>query len=132
MARRSTSSTTPQPPIRTVEQMRRRIERLDNCIRDLEAFDPQTAQKRYGIPEVEALEASIDDALAAAFGHRTHSYNRYKDAATLDNGPHTVRIQPAFGRGPAINYEYQEAQEARQYLTEGKQRSIALLRQAIR
>lgn len=132
MARRTSINMPIQPPVLTVDQKRRRIERLDNCIRDLEAFDPQTAQKRYGIPEVEALEAAIDDALAAAFGHGTHSYNRYKDAATLDNGPHTVRIQPPFGRGPAINYEYQEAQEARQYLTEGKQRSIALLRQAIR
>ena len=132
MARRTSINMPIQPPVLTVDQKRRRIERLRNCIRDLEAFDPQTAQKRYGIPEVEALEAAIDDALAAAFGHGTHSYNRYKDAATLDNGPHTVRIQPAFGRGPAINYEYQEAQEARQYLTEGKQRSIALLRQAIR
>jgi hypothetical protein len=132
MARRSTSSTTPQPPILTVEQMRRRIERLENCIRDLEAFDPQTVQKRYGVPEVEALEAAIDDALAAAFGHRTHSYNRYKDAADLDNGPHVVRVQPAFGRGPMIDYDAQEAHEARRYFADGKQRSIALVRQAIR
>src|SRR5579862_5337298 len=132
MARRTTSYTPPQAPILTVDQKRRRIERLENCIRDLEAFDPQIVQKRFGIPEVMALEAAIDEALAAAFGHGTHSYNRYKDAATLDNGPHIVRVQPAFGRGPTVNYDAQEAHEARRYLAEGKQRSIALLRQAIR
>jgi hypothetical protein len=132
MARRSNSSTMAQPPVLTVEQMRRRIERLENRIRDLEAFDPHTVQKRYRIPEVEALEAAIDDALAAAFGHRTHSSNRYKGAADLDNGPHVVRVQPAFGRGPMMDYDAQEAHEARRYFADGKQRSIALLRQAIR
>jgi hypothetical protein len=132
MARRTTSYAPPQPAVLTVDQKRRRIERLENCIRDLEAFDPQTVQKRYGIPEVEALEAAIDDALAAAFGHGTHSYNRYKAAADLDAGPNMVRIQPAFGRGPMIDHDAQEAHEARRYLAEGKQRSIALLRQGIR
>ena len=124
MARRTTSYKPPQPPVLTVDQKRRRIERLETCIRDLEAFDPQTVQKRYSVPKVMALEAAIDAALAAAFGHGTHSYNRYKDAATLDNGPHTMRVQPAFGRGPTINYEAQDAHEARRYLAEGKQRSL--------
>lgn len=39
-------------PSLTVEQSRRRIERLQNCIRELEDFEPQEVQKRYGIPEV--------------------------------------------------------------------------------
>jgi hypothetical protein len=51
--------------------MRRRIERLQRCIDELEAFDPQKVQKRYREPEVMRLEAMIDEALSAAFGHGT-------------------------------------------------------------
>ncbi len=131
MARRP-AAPPPQTPVLTGDQKRRRIERLQNCIRDLQSFDPQKVQKRHGIPEVMALEAAIDEALSAAFGHATPAYNRYRDAATLDNGPHTTRIQPAWGRGGGANYDAQDAHEARQYLTEGKQQSIAILQQAIR
>jgi predicted nucleotide-binding protein len=129
MARRP-SPPPPETPALSVEQKRRRIDRLQNCIRDLEAFDPQTVQKRYGIPEVMALEAAIEDALSAAFGHGTPAYGRYKRAASLDNGPQNLRGDPMFD-GP-INYDAKDAYEARQYLAEGKQQSIALLEQAIR
>jgi predicted nucleotide-binding protein len=105
---------------------------LQDCIRALEEFDPQKVQKRYGIPEVMELEASIKGALAAAFGDGTPAYNRYRSAASLDNGPHFARTGDAFGRGPQIDYDARDAQEARQYLTEGKQRSIGLLQEAIR
>jgi len=131
MARRP-AAPQPQVPVLTADQKRRRIERLQNCIRDLEAFDPQTGQKRYGIPEVMALEAAIDEALSAAFGHGTPAYNRYRDAAALDHGPRTMRVQAGWGGSGAVNYDARDAREARQYLAEGKQRSIALLRQAIR
>jgi len=110
--------------------MRRRIDRLQRCINELETFDPQKVQKRYGEPEVTRLEAMIDEALAAAFGHGTPAYNRYREAATLDHGPRVLRMGPAFGRGPQINYDAQEAHEARGYLADGKVQSIALLRQA--
>ena len=73
----------------------------------------------------------IDEALAAAFGHRTPAYDRYREAATLDHGSPDIRMSPAFGRGQHINYDAQEAQEARLYLADGKVRSIVLLRQAI-
>jgi predicted nucleotide-binding protein len=128
MARRPTKPT-PQSPVLTPGQIRRHIEKFQRCIQELEAFDPQKVQKRYSIPEVMALEAAIDEALSAAFGHGTPAYNRYKRAASLDNGPHFARI--AFGHG-ATDYDAQEAQEARKYLTDGKQQSIALLQQAIR
>jgi len=105
---------------------------LESCIRDLEDFDPQSVQKRYGIPEVMALEAAIKDALAAAFGDGTPAYYRYKRAASLDNGPHTARTGTAFGRGPQIDYEARDREEARKYLADGKRESIALLREAIR
>jgi hypothetical protein len=52
-----------EPRILTVEQKRRRIERLQNCIRDLEAFDTQKVQKRFG-PEVMAFKAAIEEVYA--------------------------------------------------------------------
>ncbi len=130
MARRPTPPK-PEAPLLTPDQMRRRVERLQGCIRDLEAFDPQSVQKRYGIPEVIALEASIKDALAAAFGEGTPAFLRYRLAASLDNGPHTARVGDAFGRVPQIDYDARDAQDARRYLAEGKQRSIALLQKAV-
>jgi hypothetical protein len=129
MARRPTP---PERPHLTIEQKRRRIASLMDCIRSLEQFDPQRVQKRYGIPEVMALEAAINQALAEAFGEDTQTFNRFKRAASLDNGPHQVRMGNAFGRGPTIDYDARDAQEARKYLAEGKDQSIALLREAIR
>jgi predicted nucleotide-binding protein len=131
MAARRTPAPQPETPILTVDQMRRRIERLQSCIRELEALDLQKVQKRGGDPEVMRIEAAIEDALAAAFGHGTPAYNRYRDAANLDQGPHTLRMQPAWGRGPSINYDAQDAHEAQKYLAEGKVRSSALLKGAI-
>ena len=81
----------PEPPTLTIEQKRRRVERLKTCIQELRDFDPQKVQKRYQIPEVMALEAAIEEALSAAFGHNTPAYDRYSRAASLDNGPHMVR-----------------------------------------
>ena len=116
----------------TVEQRRVGLARLERCIQELEAFDPQKVQKRKDVPEVVALEATIDGALAAAFGHGSPSYDRYRHAATLDTGSRSTRISPTWGREAQINYEAREAEAARRYLTDGKQRSIGLLYSAIR
>jgi len=102
---------------------------LQRCIDELEAFDPQKVQKRYREPEVMRLGAAIDEALASAFGHNTPAYNRYRDAASLDHGPHVMRTGLAFGHG--AHFDAQEAHEARQYFAEGKVQSITLLGQAI-
>jgi predicted nucleotide-binding protein len=110
--------------------MRRRLDRLQKCVDELEAFDPQKVQRRYREPEVMRLEAMIDEALSAAFGHGTPAYIRYRDAAQLDHGPHTMRLGPDFGGG--INYDAQDAHDGRRYFAEGKEQSIPLLRQAIR
>jgi len=131
MARRPAAPPPPERPPLTVEQLRRRIERLQRCIDELETFDPQKVQKRYREPDVMRLEASIAEALAAAFGQSTAAYNRYSDAARLDHGPHTMRIAPAFGRGGPTNYEAQVAHDARRYFAEGKVQAISLLGQAI-
>ena len=121
----------PEAPTLTVEQKRLRIERLQNCIRDLEDFDTQKLQKRFG-PEVMAFKAAIEEALSAAFGHGTPAYGRYKRAAVLDDGAHVIPMGPTWGRGSQVDFDALKAQEARRYFADGKQQSIALLRQAIR
>ena len=132
MATRRPAAPKPEPPVLTVEQKLRRVDRLQKCIQDLQAFDPQQVQKRYNVPEVLALEAAIDEALPAAFGHETPAYKRYSRAATLDHGPHGGRIVPDDWSGGSVNYDAQDADEARQYFADGKQQSIVLLQQAIR
>jgi hypothetical protein len=140
MARRSVrrrKPPKPKAPILTAEQKRRRIERLKKCIRDLQAFDPQKVQKRFGVPEVFALEAAIDKALSSAFGHGTSAYMRFNRAATLDHGPlvtnapvRSTVVPPEAGEQGSQD-DPREAQEARAYFSEGKERSIDLLRKAI-
>jgi len=129
----------PKAPVLTVEQKRRRIERLKKCIRDLQAFDPHKVTTRFGVPEVFALESAIDKALSSAFGHGTSAYMRYNRAATLDHGPlvtnapvRSIVVPPDSAEtGSQKAREAQEAQKARAYFTEGKERSIDLLRNAI-
>ena len=134
MARRSVPPPKPRPPILTAGQKRRRIERLQKCITSLEAFDSQKVRKRFGNPEVLALEAAIDKALSSAFGYGTPAYMRHNQAATLDTGPlitnaalHSPVLHPVGGPG---RHDAQ-AQEARKYFSDGRERSIALLRKAI-
>jgi predicted nucleotide-binding protein len=82
-----------------------------------------TNQKSSLSAEVKALEAAIDGTLAEVFGHRTVDYNRYKDAAILDDGP--VILGLAYGGGaPSIA-------QIQQYLLQGKQQSILLLQAAV-
>ena len=134
MARRPVPPPKPRSPILTAGQKRRRIERLQKCITSLAAFDLQKVRKRFGNPEVLALEAAIDKALSSAFGYGTPAYMRYNQAATLDPGPlitnaalHGTVPRPV--RGPG-RHEAQ-AQEARHHFSDGRERSIALLREAI-
>jgi hypothetical protein len=126
MARRSVPPPKPKSPILTVGQKRRRIERLQKCITSLEAFDPQKAQKRA--PAVLALEAAIDKALSSAFGYGTPAYLRYNQAATLDHDP---LITNATLRSPPGRHDAKAYEARRQHFSEGKERSIALLRKAI-
>src|SRR6516162_5091294 len=106
MARRSAPPPKPKSPILTIGQKRRRVERLQKCVTNLEAFDPQKARKRA--PMVLALEVAIDKALSSTFGYGTPAYLRYNQAAILDPSPlltnATVRtsIVPSVG-GSARN-----------------------------
>jgi hypothetical protein len=132
MARRSAPPPTPKTPILTVGQKRRRIERLQKCIANLEPFDPQKARKRA--PAVLALEAAIDKALSSAFGYGTPAYLRYNEAATLDPSPLLADVAvraPARPIGGTVRHEA-KVQETRQQFSENKERAIALLQNAIR
>lgn len=130
MARRS-PPLAPNVPALTVDQKRRCVLRLQSCIDELESFDPNTVQKRYETPEVLAIEAGIEDALAAAFGHGTPTFSRYQPAAQLDNGPNVIRPAGIWAGAQSL-VDAQETEKARRYLAEGKRQSVALLRQAIR
>jgi hypothetical protein len=118
----------------TVQQKQRRIEQLQNCIKELRSFDIQAVKNRAP-PEAMALENSIDEALSAAFGHGTVEYGRYKSAAQLDHGPlytPSMVAMAAAPRGSRVDVSAQQAQEAQQYLSQGRRQSIILLQQAIR
>jgi hypothetical protein len=78
-----------------------------------------------GNPEVIALEAAIDKARCSAFGYGTPAYLRYNQAATLDPGSlRTPVLRPAGGS----ERRDMQIEEARQYFSEGRERSIDLLR----
>jgi len=122
----------PQSPVLTPDQLGRRVQRLQECIKALEVFDPQKVRKR-GAPEVLALETSIDGALSAAFRHGTPAYNRYRPAPKLDHGGlYTDSVVSTVERLPPSVIAAQQASEAQQFLTQGKEQSIGLLQQAIR
>jgi hypothetical protein len=135
MARRSVPPPKPRAPILSAGQKRRRIERLQKCITSLENFDSQKVRKRFGNSEVIALEAAIDKALSSAFGYGTPAYMRHNQAATLDPGPlisnATLRSSALRPVGGPARHDAQ-TEEARQYFSEGRERSIGLLRDAIR
>ncbi|PWC26771.1 hypothetical protein CR165_21405 [Pseudoroseomonas aestuarii] len=103
--------------------MRRGIGRLKKRIEEVEAFDPQTVQKRYA-PEITTLETSIEETLGAVFGSGTIEYNRYYGAHQLDAGGRAMLM--IGGSGP------EPISEVRDDIEKGKQSSLALLRQAIR
>lgn len=117
MAKRSTP-TEPQRAVLTVDQMKSGIRRLQKRIEDLQAFNPQSVQKRWA-PEVTTLETAIDETLTAIFGHDTVEHRRYQGATGLDHGPVIMNHKsPPF--------------EVQQYLSEGKEKALLLLRQAVR
>jgi Predicted nucleotide-binding protein containing TIR-like domain len=106
----------------SLDEIDRAVPRLRKRIADLEAFDPSKLQQRND-PQIAALQASIEETLIEVFGHDSFEYQRYGRAAHLDSGP--VSLGTAFGRGGVPDLSF------RSYIEEGKQRSIALLNQAI-
>lgn len=134
MTRRPVTPPEPQRANLTVDQMRSGIDRLKRRIADLDQFDPQTVQKRWG-PEVATLETAIKETLAAVFGHNTVQYKDYEPAARLDRGPVNASADASWisaRNGNIGGRPRDDMQEVYRYLAEGKQRAILLLRQAIR
>lgn len=128
MARRA-APPQPQSANLTVDQMRRGIDRLKLRIADLEAFELRSVEQRWG-PEVKALQTSIEETLAAVFGHNTVEYNRYRTAARLDQG--LITSTPDWITARSAPVGWQPEADFHRYLAEGKQQAVLLLKQAVR
>src|SRR5262245_33591985 len=117
--RRPSHSRPTQPPAQlTPEAIRQGIDRLAKRLEDVIAFDPASVTEQYNIPHVEALAASVDEAPVRTFGADTLDYRRYSDAAYFDNGPHNYAHRVPIG-------------EVQATLSRSKDRSVALLQQAV-
>jgi predicted nucleotide-binding protein len=102
----------------TPDQMKAGVDRLNRRIEETRQFDPQLITEQYNIPQIDRLKAAVEETLARTFGADTLDYERYKNAAYFDNGPH--------------NYAYKvPIEDVRRSLTRSKERNIALLQQAV-
>lgn len=102
--------------------MRNAIIRLERLITELQTFDPESIQKRFG-PEVSALEKKIEAVLASVFGQGTAAYDRYADAVRLDQGPVQLVRSGQYPRDSRL--------EGIQFVREGIRAAIATLREGI-
>jgi hypothetical protein len=120
MAKRSS----PAEPARadlSLEQIARAIPRIQKRIFDLEQLNPATFQTRFP-PEISALKLSIEQTLEDIFGPSSIEYRRYRGAAVLDSGPMSLAGTPGSGSSDV---------RFRHYYEQSKQKSIAVLKQAI-
>ena len=101
------------------EQMRLGIQRLEECIAEVEAFDPAAALARPEDISVEAgaIKASIERAVGETFGYGTVEHDRYSAAASFDV---PFSIDYKFSRDVTI-----------EGLRNARTRSLALLPQAV-
>ena len=98
----------PSPPQRlrlTPQQLRAGIERLQTRIREVEQLEPDNLE--IYAPEVDALQASIDDTLSRIFGHDTVEYNRYRE--TVDFAAEI----PSFGESRLLGQYHLDVQKGR-------------------
>jgi hypothetical protein len=110
----------PPPPPRaelTPHRMGQGIRRLERCIAEVEAFDPEMIQTRDDTSKADALSASVDGALVQTFGQGTVEYYRYSGAANFS--------WPLNMMNPTPIHEIQES------LRRCRVRSLDLLRQAV-
>lgn len=103
----------------TETHLRQSIERLRKRLDTLKAWNPESVRKRFHSPELDALSASIDEALARTFGSHSDDYNRYQSAFYFNQGS----ISLGGGDIPLSRLH--------SYLTESKAENVALLQQAI-
>lgn len=112
MARsKSHQSEEPRAANLTADEMAAGVKRLSKRINEVEAFDPNTVTDQFDHPELNALEAEIDQALVATFGANTLDYLRYYPASRFDTGPlnmmyetplHTVRAAIASSKAKSL------------------------------
>ncbi|CAN7311730.1 nucleotide-binding protein [Bradyrhizobium sp. LjRoot220] len=98
-------------------EMRAGIARFHRRIKDVEAFEPEKVTDRRD-PNIDALEASIAEALSQTFGHDTPTGRLYRPAATLDTA--------------GINMNGTPHHKVIEGLVRGKARALVLLNQAIK
>lgn len=125
MSTRRSKQTEPLHAKLSAEQLQSGIRRITRVIKQIESFDPESIQERFG-PEQRALEAAIDGELSSVFGHGTVEYNRYRRATDLDHGGMSVNL--GFNQPNPMR----EISQARQYVTSGKAEAIQLLNQAVK
>jgi predicted nucleotide-binding protein len=120
---RTPSAPTYQPANLTVDQISRAIPRLQKRISDLERLDFSQMDQRGGA-EIQGIKVSIEQTLEEIFGRYSTEYERYSPAAVLSGGPLTISYAGARGGGrPGTDH--------RPYYGRSRERSIALLKQAI-
>jgi len=105
------------------DEMRSGIAKLKRRIDNLKEFDPKVASSGSD-PNIQALESSIASTLESVFGPGTTDFKRYLAATSLDTTTYTMSV---FGDDSGTSVA-----EIRQGLSEGKERAIALLEQAVR
>jgi hypothetical protein len=108
-----------QPAQLTPQKINLGIELLKKRLEDVNRFEPRSVIDQFNAPELDALVASIDDALVRTFGADTLDYERYQSAKYLERGPYNS-MHPT---KPA---------ELQRSIARSKDRTIALLGQAIR
>ncbi len=114
MPRRSAAA---KPATLTRVKMRTAIARLQQRVRELQAFDSATVNARDE-PRIGALQRAIDQALIRSFGAGTPDYRRYAVAQCLDRAGHVSGCTPPLYK---IGAGFQR----------GKHASIALLENLI-
>jgi len=123
MASRRAPPPKPERPHHTVEQKNADIDALELRIKELQDFDPTTVRRRFSDPKVQVLQTAIDETLSDIFGNGSDDYDRYRGAASLDQGGISMVID---------GYHHNDAAEGQQYIAEGKERSLEYLRQAVK
>jgi hypothetical protein len=63
-----------QPAQLTPQQMKSGIARLKKCLEDVNRFEARSVTDQHNAPELDALVASIDEALVRTFGADTLDY----------------------------------------------------------
>lgn len=138
MAKR-TDTVIPSSANLTADQMRSGIIKLERRVRELKELD--VAQLKSGDdPALLALEASVKGTLQDVFGPDTLEYKTYYSATDLDLTNYAVSIERDSWVGNRRGYDYGRgfpggggiSSEVERGITEGRDRAVALLEQAVR